>query len=63
MSSPEDLLGRVRRRVLATPGGYDGAALAVALRDELPGPLVACLSVPEFPGYFPARDRDAPARA
>jgi pilus assembly protein CpaF len=36
MSSQEELLDRVRRRVIATPGGYDAAALAVALRGEAP---------------------------
>jgi pilus assembly protein CpaF len=36
MSSEEALLGRVRRRLLATPGGYDAASLASALRDEAP---------------------------
>ncbi len=41
-------------------------AVAVALRAELPVPLVARLFVPEFAGYFPrwvlARGRDDPAR-
>jgi pilus assembly protein CpaF len=36
MSADEELLGRVRRRVLVGPGGYDAAALAVALHDEAP---------------------------
>lgn len=36
MSSQDALLGRVRRRLLATPGGYDGTSLAAALRDEAP---------------------------
>lgn len=36
MSSQDALLGRVRRRLLATPGGYDETALASALRDEAP---------------------------
>lgn len=36
MSSQDALLGRVRRRMLATPGDYDDAALASALRDEAP---------------------------
>jgi pilus assembly protein CpaF len=36
VSADDALLGRVRRRLLATPGGYDDAALASALRDEAP---------------------------
>jgi pilus assembly protein CpaF len=36
VSSQDALLGRVRQRLLASPGGYDGAALASALRDEAP---------------------------
>jgi pilus assembly protein CpaF len=36
MSSQDALLGRVRRRLLATPGGYTDAALAAALRNEAP---------------------------
>jgi pilus assembly protein CpaF len=36
VSSQDALLGRVRQRLLAVPGGYDGAALASALRDEAP---------------------------
>jgi pilus assembly protein CpaF len=36
VSSQDALLGRVRRRLLAAPGGYDAAALASALRDEAP---------------------------
>lgn len=36
MSSQDALLGRVRRRLLTSPGGYDDAALASALRDEAP---------------------------
>jgi pilus assembly protein CpaF len=36
VSAQDALLGRVRRRLLASPGGYDDAALAAALRDEAP---------------------------
>jgi pilus assembly protein CpaF len=36
MTAEEALLGRVRRRLLATPGGYDETSLASALRDEAP---------------------------
>jgi pilus assembly protein CpaF len=36
MSSQDALVGRVRRRLLAAPGGYDDAALASAVRDEVP---------------------------
>jgi pilus assembly protein CpaF len=36
VSAQDALLGRVRRRLLASPGQYDDAALAAALRDEAP---------------------------
>jgi pilus assembly protein CpaF len=36
MSSQDALLGRVRRRLLTSPGGYDDTALASALHDEAP---------------------------
>jgi pilus assembly protein CpaF len=36
VSTEDALLGRVRRRLLATPGGYDATTLASALRDEAP---------------------------
>jgi pilus assembly protein CpaF len=36
VSAEDALLGRVRQRLLATPGGYDETAVASALRDEAP---------------------------
>jgi pilus assembly protein CpaF len=36
MSADDALLGRVRRRLLTAPGGYDEANFAAAIRDEAP---------------------------
>jgi pilus assembly protein CpaF len=36
VTSDEALVGRVRRRLLTDPAGYDGTALAAMLRDEAP---------------------------